>query len=200
MIAIVLPESAWVRGGCLGRLPDRPNADKREAARRPDRQQRARFLSPPLLEIDNLVDVAQCRSDLGCRGVRYDEVGGEFRGRVSSLGWAAVCEGCDEVRPRGDVWYDEFFFEEFPRLVAMLTAWAGSRALAQELAQDALLQAQRRWVDVASLDSPRAWVRRVALNRSANEGRRRRRQRAAVRRLGARDVTPEEPALVDDGL
>jgi RNA polymerase sigma-70 factor, ECF subfamily len=97
--------------------------------------------------------------------------------------------------------YDEFFVAEFPRLVAMLTAWAGSRAVAEELsAQDELLQAQRRWVDVASLDSPRAWVRRVALNRSANEGRRRRRERAAVRRLGARDVTPEEPALVDDGL
>lgn len=96
--------------------------------------------------------------------------------------------------------FDEFFVEEFPRLVAMLTVWAGSRAVAEELAQDALLQAQRRWVDVASLDSPRAWVRRVALNRSANEGRRRRRERAAVRRLGARDVTPEEPALVDDGL
>jgi RNA polymerase sigma factor (sigma-70 family) len=63
-----------------------------------------------------------------------------------------------------------------------------------------LLQAQQRWADVAALDSPGAWVRRVALNRSANEGRRRRRERAAIRRLRARVLSPEEPALVDDGL
>ena len=39
--------------------------------------------------------------------------------------------------------FDEFFLAEFPRLVSMLTAWSGDRSVAEELAQDALLQAHR---------------------------------------------------------
>ncbi len=97
--------------------------------------------------------------------------------------------------------FDAFFVGEFPRLVAMLTAWSGSRSVAEELAQDALLQALQRWEVVAGLDSPGAWVRRVALNRSANEGRRRRRERAATDRLrNAAESSQWEPAVVDDAL
>ncbi|NND76059.1 MAG: sigma-70 family RNA polymerase sigma factor [Ilumatobacter sp.] len=79
--------------------------------------------------------------------------------------------------------FDAFFVDEFPRLVSMLTAWCGDRATAEDLAQDALLKAQRRWAEIVRLDNPGTWVRRVALNRSSNEGRRRRRERAAIRRL-----------------
>lgn len=64
---------------------------------------------------------------------------------------------CVRVVIMSDRWvtygFDEFFVEEFPRLVAMLTVWSGSRVVAEELAQDALLQAQQRWADVAVLDS-----------------------------------------------
>ena len=81
--------------------------------------------------------------------------------------------------------FDEFFLAEFPRLVSMLTAWSGDRAIAEDLAQDALLQAHRNWADVVVLERPGAWVRRVALNRSSNEQRRRRRERAAVSRVRA---------------
>ena len=81
------------------------------------------------------------------------------------------------------VTFDEFFVAEFPRLVSMLTAWCGDRAVAEDLAQDALLQAHRNWATVAMLDRPGTWVRRVALNRSSNERRRRRRERAAVSKL-----------------
>ncbi len=87
--------------------------------------------------------------------------------------------------------FDEFFLAEFPRLVSMLTAWSGERSVAEDLAQDALLQAHRNWATVSTLDRPGTWVRRVALNRSSNEGRRRRRERAALGRLrpdGPRDV------------
>lgn len=79
--------------------------------------------------------------------------------------------------------FDEFFLAEFPRLVSMLTAWSGDRAVAEDLAQDALLQAHRNWATVEILERPGTWVRRVALNRSSNEGRRRRRERAALTRL-----------------
>ena len=97
--------------------------------------------------------------------------------------------------------FDAFFVEEFPRLVAILTVWSGSRSVAEELAQDALLQALRRWDVVAGLDSPGAWVRRVALNRSANEGRRRRRERAAIDRMRvAAESSQWEPTPIDDAL
>jgi RNA polymerase sigma-70 factor (ECF subfamily) len=96
--------------------------------------------------------------------------------------------------------FDEFFLAEFPRLVSMLTAWSGDRAVAEELAQDALLQAHRNWATVADLDRPGTWVRRVALNRSSNEGRRRRRERAAIARLNT--VHPAEVVIptADDQL
>lgn len=58
--------------------------------------------------------------------------------------------------------FEEFFLVEYPRLVPMLSAWCGDRETAQDLAQDALVQAEARWSDVAVLDSPGAWVRRVA--------------------------------------
>ncbi len=57
--------------------------------------------------------------------------------------------------------FDEFFLAEFPRLVSMLTAWSGDRSVAEELAQDALLQAHRNWATVVSLERPGTWVRRV---------------------------------------
>lgn len=96
--------------------------------------------------------------------------------------------------------YDEFFLAEFPRLVSMLTAWNGDRSVAEDLAQDALLQANRNWATVASLDRPGTWVRRVALNRSSNEGRRQRRERAAISRL--RTDPPAEVVIptADDQL
>lgn len=95
--------------------------------------------------------------------------------------------------------FDAFFVAEFPRLVSMLTAWAGDRATAEDLAQDALLQAQRSWEKIVRLDNPGTWVRRVALNRSKNEGRRRRRERAAVRRLRAtRTASPIDATPLPD--
>lgn len=79
--------------------------------------------------------------------------------------------------------FDDFFVAEFPRLVSMLSAWCGDRSVAEDLAQDALLQAHRNWTTVGALERPGTWVRRVALNRSSNERRRRRRERAAISRL-----------------
>ena len=96
--------------------------------------------------------------------------------------------------------FDEFFLAEFPRLVSMLTAWCGDRSVAEDLAQDALFQAHRNWATVASLDRPGTWVRRVALNRSSNEGRRRRRERAAMSRLRTTPQTEVVIPTADDQL
>ncbi len=41
--------------------------------------------------------------------------------------------------------FEAFFVGEFPKLVLMLTAWTGDRLVAEDLAQDALMQADRHW-------------------------------------------------------
>ena len=46
----------------------------------------------------------------------------------------------------------------YPTLVGGLALYVGDRLLAEELAQEALLRAFRRWERVAGLDSPEGWV------------------------------------------
>jgi RNA polymerase sigma-70 factor, ECF subfamily len=100
-----------------------------------------------------------------------------------------------------EVSFRKFFLAEFPRLVSMLTVWSGDRALAEDLAQSALLQAERNWASVAVADKPGAWVRRVALNASSNERRRRAREDRAILRLGHRvDQAERETEPVDSFL
>jgi RNA polymerase sigma factor (sigma-70 family) len=96
--------------------------------------------------------------------------------------------------------FDEFFLAEFPRLVSMLTAWNGDRAVAEDLAQDALLQAHRNWSTLVELERPGASVRRVALNRSSNQRRGRRRERAALSLLHARASADIVIPTADDQL
>jgi DNA-directed RNA polymerase specialized sigma24 family protein len=54
--------------------------------------------------------------------------------------------------------FDAFFLVEFLRLVSMLTAWSGDRSVAEDLAQDALVQAHRNWSTVNELVIPTADV------------------------------------------
>ncbi len=96
--------------------------------------------------------------------------------------------------------FDAFFIDEFPRLVTLLTAWSGSRLVAEDLAQESLVQANRQWARVSGLDNPHAWVRRVALNRSKNEWRRRVRERRALDRTHLSVPADDEPQLPNSEL
>jgi RNA polymerase sigma-70 factor (ECF subfamily) len=71
---------------------------------------------------------------------------------------------------------------EYPRLVKVLGLLVGDVHLAEDLAQEALIRAWRRWDDVRGLDSPGGWVNRVAINLglSALRSRRTRRRLDAV--------------------
>lgn len=64
----------------------------------------------------------------------------------------------------------EFCCEQHPRLVGLLALRVGDRAIAEELAQDVLVAVCERW---SSLEQPRAWANRVALNRAGSWWRRR---------------------------
>ena len=68
---------------------------------------------------------------------------------------------------------------QYPTLVGMLGLYCGDRAVAEELAQEALGRAWRQWRKVRSLDNPSAWLRRVAINLANSHLRRLRAERRA---------------------
>jgi RNA polymerase sigma-70 factor (ECF subfamily) len=76
------------------------------------------------------------------------------------------------ARGRTTVGFDDFYTAEFPRLVAIARALTGRDALAEELAQEAMLVVLRRWPEVATMADPSAWARRVVANRSVSTFRR----------------------------
>lgn len=94
--------------------------------------------------------------------------------------------------------FDVFYRRELPRLVALARALCGA-AVADDVAQDAMLAAYRRWGHVSALERPDAWVRRVLVNRATSVLRRRGSEARALLRLGARPVfsVPLEPASED---
>ena len=90
-----------------------------------------------------------------------------------------------------------FCTEEFPRLTGALGLYVGDRAVAEELAQEALLRACRRWERVSRLESPGGWTWRVARNLANSHLRRRLAERRARARLSSEpqwDVGPVDTA------
>ncbi len=68
--------------------------------------------------------------------------------------------------------FDSFYRRELPALVAFARSLSGS-ASADDIAQDAMLAAYRRWDVVSGMDVPAAWVRRTCANRAVSMVRRR---------------------------
>ena len=74
----------------------------------------------------------------------------------------------------------------------------GDRGHAEDVAQEALARAYRRWDVVGGYDRPGAWTRRVALNLATSARRRRRSERAALARVAGRPAEAvADPAGTD---
>ncbi|HEY7009236.1 MAG TPA: sigma-70 family RNA polymerase sigma factor [Jatrophihabitantaceae bacterium] len=89
--------------------------------------------------------------------------------------------------------FEDFYRRELPGLVAFARVLSGS-ACAEDLAQDAMLAAYKRWSVVSRLDIPSAWVRRVCANRAVSTWRRGTVEARALLRLGARRPVTEPMA------
>jgi RNA polymerase sigma-70 factor, ECF subfamily len=76
-----------------------------------------------------------------------------------------------------------FIERERPRLVRAAHLLVGSHAVAEEIAQEALLRAASRWEKVNRMESPGGWVHRVTVNLATSQLRRRRVERRAKARL-----------------
>ena len=83
--------------------------------------------------------------------------------------------------------FDRFYAREYSSLVAMAHALTGSRSHAEDIAQEAMLAAYRRWDEVSGLDLPAAWVRRVCANIATSFVRRRIVEARAALRLRGRE-------------
>ena len=81
--------------------------------------------------------------------------------------------------------FDGFYRAELPRLVALARALCGV-AVADDVAQEAMLAAYRRWSHVGDLEHPEMWVRRACSNLAVSQYRRTLVELRAVTRLAGR--------------
>lgn len=91
-----------------------------------------------------------------------------------------------------DTGFADFYRAELPRLVALARGLCGT-AVADDIAQEAMLTAYRRWEDIQRFDEPHAWVRRVCSNLAISTFRRRVVELRGLARLAAR--APDRPSL-----
>lgn len=91
--------------------------------------------------------------------------------------------------------FDAFYRREIRRLVGLAYALSGSRLAADDIAQEAMLAAFRKWDEVGRLDSPAGWVRRVVSNQAASAVRRRISEARSLGRLAARQTVEELPDI-----
>jgi RNA polymerase sigma-70 factor, ECF subfamily len=95
--------------------------------------------------------------------------------------------------------FDALYQARYGDVVAMLHAYVGDLAEAQDLAQESFCRAWQQWQKVAGYEDPIAWVRRVAMNLANSRWRRLRVARFHQRRQQVEDVPglgPDHVALV----
>jgi RNA polymerase sigma factor (sigma-70 family) len=126
-----------------------------------------------------------------------DVVGGRDRGvgRASAVtaaqDEAPIASPFARVAPRS---FEDFYQLEFPRIRAFARVLSGSVG-SDDLAQEAMLVAYRRWREVSTMADPAMWVRRVCVHLATSLLRRRAVEARAVLRLGAR---PSHPIVLDE--
>jgi RNA polymerase sigma-70 factor (ECF subfamily) len=100
----------------------------------------------------------------------------------------------DQPAPRtavtmGHDGFADFYRAELPGLVALARGLCGA-AVADDIAQEAMLAAYRRWSEIERFDRPQAWVRRTCANLAISTFRRRLVEVRAYTRMSARPAPP----------
>ncbi len=103
----------------------------------------------------------------------------------------------------GEEPFEVFYRREYDRSVRLAYVLSGSRWGAEDLTQDAFVEAHRHWQDIGHYEDPGGWVRRVIANRSVSRYRRRRAEARALLKVAAGskkalpDLTPETEEVWD---
>lgn len=88
------------------------------------------------------------------------------------------------------------FRAEYPQVLRSVQVVVGSRAVAEEIAQEAFCRVIERWRRVSTLERPGAWVQVVALRLALrHEGRRRKGEALVPAWAAATTVGPEDVDL-----
>lgn len=90
--------------------------------------------------------------------------------------------------------FDDFFRVEYPNLVAVATALAGSPEDGEDLVQDTMVKALLRWSTVQRLESPGGWAHRVLLHACRSWWRRRRTQAGFLARQRRVEPSTDGPS------
>ncbi len=91
---------------------------------------------------------------------------------------------------------DAFVSDNYRRLVGLLVLRAGSLGVAEELAQESLLQLVKHWDRVRCMENPWAWLAKVAVNQSTSRWRR----LAMTERVEATMITTGDKSESEGGL
>jgi RNA polymerase sigma-70 factor (sigma-E family) len=94
--------------------------------------------------------------------------------------------------------FEYFYLQEYPKVVALAYTLSGSRAGAEDIAQEAFLRAYRDWDRIGSYEYQAAWVRRVAANLATSGLRRRLVEARALTRLARRWEPTVDPLAADN--
>jgi RNA polymerase sigma-70 factor (sigma-E family) len=86
--------------------------------------------------------------------------------------------------------YDDFYAALWPRLVRTAYAVSGDLGTAEDAVQTAFAKAYRSWRRISRLESPEAYLRKMAVNEALST-----RRRAATRREETRAEPPEHVAV-----
>jgi RNA polymerase sigma-70 factor (ECF subfamily) len=88
--------------------------------------------------------------------------------------------------------FDAFFRREYRPVLGLAISLTKDRWAAEDVAQEAFTEAQRRWEQIGMLDLPGAWVRRVVANKSVSRWRRLGAEAKAMRRMpGPMNPSPD---------
>ncbi len=108
----------------------------------------------------------------------------EEDGQAGREAAGAIPEPRDSGEPSPEP-FGDFYRREYRGLVALAYSLINDRTMADDIAQEALIAALRRWDHVAALESPLGWVRRVVAYKSVSLIRRRLAEVRALTRIGS---------------
>lgn len=88
--------------------------------------------------------------------------------------------------------FETFYRDQYRSMLGIALALAGDTGTAEDLVQEAFISAHRRWDRVSQYDIPKAWVRRVLINRATSLRRRLSAEGRAIGRVGAPESSPPD--------
>jgi len=109
---------------------------------------------------------------------------------IETIDHGAEAKRASPVDERGT--FEEFYASEYRSLTTLARVLSGSSLHAEDIAQEAMLAAFRKWEYVQGLDIPVTWVRRACANLAMSRFRRQTAEARAILRL-RRQVRSDEP-------